>query len=103
VKPPASSFQPRGLFGSIRAKKTAEITLFPENPGGSPASIVRLTSRYEVRRRATVLGTVSAQADCGPPRDCGDDEWHDNWRVYRDHRVAPLEVAAVAAPWCALL
>ena len=37
-----------------------------------------------------VLGTVSAQADCGP-RGCGDDEWHDDWRVNRDHRVAPLE------------
>jgi hypothetical protein len=37
-----------------------------------------------------VLGTVSAQSDCGP-RGCGDDELHDDWRVYRDRRVAPLE------------
>ena len=37
-----------------------------------------------------VLGTVSALADC-EPRGCGDDELHDDWSVYRDHRVAPLE------------
>jgi hypothetical protein len=36
-----------------------------------------------------VLGTVSAQADCG--RGCTVDELHDDWRLYRDHRVAPLE------------
>ena len=34
-----------------------------------------------------VLGTVSALADCG--RGCGDDELHDDWRVYRDHQVYP--------------